>query len=81
MTFEEALNLKSQFGETFEIAEKMIGKVLVVPLDEKDLLNYVDDFRVNKFDDLTAKRYSQNSKFKVCAIWTDGANVMKKEIQ
>ena len=81
MTFSEALNHKKQFGDNYKIDNDKIGKVLVVPSDYNDLMEYVTDFRTIKFDDLSAKKYSKNSQFLVCSIWTDGVNVLKKELK
>jgi hypothetical protein len=81
MTFDEALNLKKQYGDTYEIDKNAIGKVLVVPSEQNDLLNYSDDYRVSQFDDESAKKYSSDSQFIVCAMWTDGANILKKELR
>ena len=81
MKFEEALEIKSKYDLTFQITERFSGKVIVVPLNESDLNNYLTDFRVSRFDDNSAKKYSTNSEFQVCSVWTDGVNVMKKVLE
>lgn len=81
MTFDEALNLKKQYGNVFEIGKGIIGKIIVVPSNQEDLHKYIDDFRVSPFDDNSAKKYSHNSQFIVYALWTDGANVLYKELK
>ena len=81
MKFEEALEIKSKYDVTFQITERFSGKVIVVPLNESDLNNYLTDFRVSRFNDNSAKKYSTNSEFQVCSVWTDGVNVMKKVLE
>lgn len=80
MTFIEALNKKTEVGETYDIGAKSVGKVWVVPEIEDDLLRYANDYRISKFDDNSAKKYSSNSQFKVYAFWTDGVDVVYKNL-
>jgi hypothetical protein len=81
MTFNEAVNLKAKFSETYDLAEGKIGKVFIVPNNENDLLQYAIDFRLNNFDDYSSKLYSKNSEYKVCALWTDGVNIINKVLK
>lgn len=78
MTFNEALNRKNEIGETFRIDSSIEGKVIVVPKNENDLLQYILDYRTSKFDDFSAKLYSTDNQFTVYAIWTNGVDVVKK---
>jgi hypothetical protein len=80
MNFEEAIHLKQKFGKTHPISEDIYGTVIVAPANYEDLLKYVNDFRFSKFDDNSAKKYSSDSQFKIYALWTDGINVLKKEL-
>jgi len=80
MTFEDALKRKNELGETYNFDEKTVAKIWVVPEKENDLHAYVTDYRSTKFDDNSAKLYSSNSEYKVCALWTDGINVLKKAL-
>ena len=80
MTFEEALKQKNELGETYQLESNKIAKVCVVPKNEDDLIRYSNEYRTNNFNDSSAKLYSSDSQFKVCALWTDGVNVIKKSL-
>lgn len=80
MTFDEALNAKTELGDTIKIQD-LEYKVFVVPYNEEDLSKYLADYVRVKFDDNSAKLYSQNSKFKVYALWQYMANFLKKELK
>jgi hypothetical protein len=78
MTYEDALKRKIALGDSYQLDTNMIAKVLVVPNNENDLHNYSVEYRTNNFNDNSAKLYSSDNQFKVCALWTDGVNVVKK---
>jgi hypothetical protein len=81
MTFEEAMEFRKKFGKQFPVSENTIGNVFIVPLKDSDLVNYLTDYRGYSFDDDTAKKYSSNTEFQVCSLWTDGTNVIKKVLK
>ena len=79
MTFEEALKVKTEYGDTIKIQD-LEYKVFVVPFDKEDLSKYLADYVRIKFDDNSAKLYSKNSKFKVYALWQYMTNFIYKEL-
>jgi hypothetical protein len=80
MTFDEALKAKYEIGETIEIQDLQY-KVFVVPYNENDFSKYLADYIRIKFDDNSAKLYSTNSKFKVCALWQNMSNFLYKILE
>ncbi len=78
MTFEEAISYKAKLGRDGITQDDLAMKVLVTPADHDDFTRYVTDYRVVNFTDESSKKYSLNGQFKVCALWTDGVNVIKK---
>ena len=79
MTFEQALKQKKEFGETLIDKENnMKMTVLITPSDEEDFINFISDFRTRKFTDNSSIKYSSNNSFVICALWTDGTNVIHR---
>jgi hypothetical protein len=79
MTFEQALEQKQTIGNSIKRGEVTMT-VLVSPFDPKDLNNFANDFRVFPLTDQSAKEYSTDGKFTVCGFWTDGAEILFKEL-
>lgn len=80
MTFEEALNAKTELGDTIKIQD-LEYKIFIVPYKEEDLSKYLSDYIRNKFDDNSAKLYSKNSKFKIYALWQYMSTFLYKELK
>ncbi|MBU0487253.1 MAG: hypothetical protein KKA07_10195 [Bacteroidetes bacterium] len=80
MTFKDALELKSQLGKDHITQDEMTMRVFVTPADHDDFTRYVTDYRTSRFTDETSKQYSLNGQFKVHGLWTDGANVLFKDL-
>ena len=80
MTYDEALELKQKFGSNYQIEKNIDGLVMILPNNINDLELYIAEFRFGKFDDNSAKLYSSDSHYQVCALWTDGVNVIKKKL-
>lgn len=79
MTHENALKLKETYGDT--ISENgMDMSVIVAPADDKDFVQFLAKYRSNKFDDYDSINFSTNSKFRVCGIWSNGTDVLHKQL-
>jgi hypothetical protein len=79
MNFIEAKTIKDKSEETF-ILENRIYNIIIVPENDIDLENYINEYRLSKFNDESAIIFSKNSKYKVCGLWTDGVNVLKRNL-
>jgi hypothetical protein len=80
MSFEEACVLKDKFGRNYPIDEKYMGIVMIVPYSDKELERYISKLKLGEFDDNTAKLFSTDSQFQVCALWSNGMDVLKKSL-
>jgi len=79
ITFEQALSKKKEFREIFFDEENnMKMSVLIAPSDKEDFTNIISDFRARKFTDNSSIRYSSNNSFVICALWTDGTDVIHR---
>tara|TARA_R110002051_G_scaffold201693_1_gene268485 strand:+ start:21534 stop:21800 length:267 start_codon:yes stop_codon:yes gene_type:complete len=78
MTLEEAEKRKKTIGET--IIDKGIEyRVTIIPEREKDIEDFINSY-LDASDKLElAKGSSINQEFKLCGIWTDGINILKKQ--
>ena len=81
MNFQEAIDFKSQFEQNQIHQDGMIFKILVTPANQEDFARYMEDYRSGGFTDQTAKEFSSNNQFKVYGLWTDGINVVHKDLQ
>jgi hypothetical protein len=79
MTFNEALKSKTEIGETIKI-ENLEYRVFVVPSSSDDIVNYLGKYKTQSFTDESAKLFSNNSEFKVYAIWQYLGNFLYKEL-
>lgn len=79
MNYKEALEKKKEIGDFIQHKE-MKMKVYISPEDENDFIEFIDDYRVMKFDDESCLKYSKNKLFKLVGLWTDGANVLHKNL-
>jgi hypothetical protein len=80
MTFDEAIKSKIEIGETIKI-ENLEYKVFVVPSFSADIVNYLGKYKTQRFTDESAKLFSNNSEFKVYAIWHYLGNFLYKELK
>ncbi len=79
MTHKEALKLKKKIGDVV-IKKDMEMSVIVTPELNNDFKNFITDYRGLQFDDYSSLRYSTNSRFKVHGLWTNGADVVYKDL-
>lgn len=80
MTFQDAIDFKEKLGTDRVTQDDLTMKVFVTPADHEDFTRYITDYRVGHFTDETSKKYSLNGQFKICGLWTDGANVLYKDL-
>ena len=58
MTYQEALTLKSKFGEYLQIDNKLYS-VLIVPSNIDNLVSFFADYDKHTYTDSTCKQYSK----------------------
>lgn len=80
MTFKDALEFKKQLGKEQLIQDDITMHIMVTPANQDDFIRYVADYRAGNFTDETSRNYSSNGQFKVHGIWTDGVNVLYKDL-
>lgn len=80
MNYELAISIKHKFSSDRFLFGGLEYVVMVTPKNKEDLTLFVQDYRVFKFDDSSALRYSKDGLFQVLALWTDGVNVLGKSI-
>lgn len=80
MTFQEAIELKEKLGTNRVTQDNLNMKVYVTPADPDDFLRYITDYRGGNFTDESSKKYSLKGEFKLCGLWTDGVNVINKDL-
>jgi len=79
MTIKEAQERKKTIGESFN-DKGLEYKVTIVPKREKDFEDFIKSY-LDVADKLElAKGSSVNQEFKICGIWTDGINIIKKNV-
>lgn len=80
MTFLYAVQFKKKLGKDQIVQDGMTMRVFITPADHDDFIRYVSDYRVGRFTDETSKQYSLNGQFKVHGLWTNGADVIYKDL-
>lgn len=87
MTFNEALEKKKEFGETYIDNSNNEYGILITPKSEKDLSNYFDNRYSNSFSftpviiiDADAKKYSTDGEFSIYAIKVIETMLVKKKL-
>jgi acyl dehydratase len=80
MTFQDAIEFKRKLGKDQVSQDDLTMKVFVTPADHDDFARYVTDYRGGHFTDETSKKYSLNGQFKVHGLWTNGADVLYKDL-
>lgn len=81
MTYAEALNFKESLKSDSIVEGGIKMHILITPQAYDDFDRYIDDYRVTRFTNETAKLYSHNNQFTVCGLWTDGANVIHRNLE
>lgn len=79
MNFKDAKSKKEEVNEVLVDGNRTY-KSMIVPENDVDFQSYIKEFRISNFTDESAIIFSKNSKFKICWLWTDGANVSKKNL-
>ncbi len=64
MTYQEALTLKSKFGEYLQIDNKLYS-VLIVPSNIDNLVSFFADYDKHTYTDSTCKQYSKDDEYAV----------------
>ena len=80
MTFQEALNFKQQLGKDQIAEDNIVMKIFVVPSNHNEFKKYIADYRKQNFSDEEAKQYSSDNKFQVYGLWSDGIDVLYKNL-
>lgn len=62
MTYQEALDIKSKYGQTVQ-RDNLIFFVLVVPSNTDDLFRFLCDYNEDTYTDETCKQYSSDNEF------------------
>ena len=79
MTYQEALDLRKSFPDEIE-EDNLTMEILIAPEGADDFHRFTEAYRSGGFDDETAQLYSFNKQFIVAGLWTDGANVIWKDL-
>lgn len=80
MTLKEAQERKSTIGDSFT-HEGIEYKVTIVPKREKDFEDFISSY-LDVTDKLElAKGCSVNQEYNIYGMWTDGINILKKNVQ
>lgn len=80
MTYQDAIDFKEKLDIDQVIKNDLTMKECITPADHSDFTRYIADYRLGHFTDETAIKYSLNGQFKVCGLWTDGENVIHKNL-
>jgi histone deacetylase complex regulatory component SIN3 len=80
MTYKEAIELKMKIGINKITHGDLTMKVFVTPAENDDFTRYVNDYRNGRFTDETSIKYSLNIQFKVYGLWTNGTDVIFKDL-
>lgn len=79
MTYQEALDFRKSLP--YEIEEDHLTmEILIAPAGADDFHRFTTDYRSGGFDDETARLYSFNNQFIVAGLWTDGTDVIWKDL-
>ncbi len=80
MTFQDAIEFKKELSKDRGTQDDLTMKVCVTLANHDGFIRYVTDYRSGHFPDETSKQYSLNGQFKVHGLWTNGANVVYKNL-
>lgn len=79
MKYQEALAIRKTLPDEIEqLGVKM--EVLIAPSAFEDFQRFTDAFRTGCFVDETAHLFSLDKEFFVAGFWTDGVNVIWKDL-
>ena len=80
MTFQDAIEFKKQLGKDQITIDKMTMEVFVTPADHNDFTRFISNYIGGRFTDETSKLYSLNGQFKIHGLWSNGADVVYKDL-
>jgi len=75
----KSMLLKKETGEQI-IHEKLEMKVVIVPSDNKDFINYLTDYRSGNLTDKDSIRYSTDGAFNLYGLKVVGSDMLKLQI-